>query len=106
MPTLRELEATLCRHERRMEMRSYSIGDPKNPTGTEERIGPVNYIITVKKFRNAQGVRFLCPLCFKKNGGPVGTHEVVCWSRSRGVPEDVRPGPGRWRLVGTSIDDL
>lgn len=54
----------------------------------------------------AQGVMFLCPKCFETNGGKVGTHSVICWSRSRGVPDNVRPGPGRWALVGTSIDDL
>lgn len=47
---------------------------------------------------DAQGVMFDCPKC--------GAHSVLCWSRSRGVPDDVQPGPGRWRLVGTSLDDL
>ena len=22
----------------------------------------------------------LCPKCFAENGGPVGTHSVICWS--------------------------
>lgn len=57
-------------------------------------------------FAAAQGVDFLCPKCFAANGGAVGTHRVICWSRSRGVPDDVTPRPGRWLLVGTSIDDL
>ncbi len=52
----------------------------------------------------ADGVRFLCPVCFDKNSGPVGTHSVVCWAPS--VPLKFSPGPGRWNLVGTSIDDL
>lgn len=60
----------------------------------------------VDRLEDAQGISFLCPACFVKNGGKVGTHQVICWSRSRGVPEDARPGPGRWKLVGTSIDDL
>jgi hypothetical protein len=54
----------------------------------------------------AQGIIFLCPVCWVKNSGPVGTHSVICWSRSRGVPEDAVPGPGRWLLVGTGYDDL
>jgi len=54
----------------------------------------------------AQGVEFLCPGCFQKNGGPVGTHVVVCWSRSRGTPDDVRPGPGRWKMTGSGFADL
>lgn len=54
----------------------------------------------------AQGVQFLCPKCFAKNGGPVGTHSIVCWSRSRGVADDETPGPGRWSLNGTGLADL
>lgn len=54
----------------------------------------------------AQGISFLCPKCFAENKGPRGTHSVICWSRSRGVPEDATPGPGRWKLDGTSFDDL
>lgn len=54
----------------------------------------------------AQGISFLCPKCFIDKGGPVGTHTVICWSRSRGTPDDAGPGPGRWRLDGTGYDDL
>lgn len=54
----------------------------------------------------AQGVDFLCPKCFVANGGEEGTHRVICWSRSRGVPDDVTPGPGRWALDGTGVHDL
>lgn len=61
---------------------------------------------TVERIEDAQGVRFLCPRCFRKNGGRVGTHAIICWSRSRGVPDDAQPGPGRWQLIGTSLDDL
>ncbi len=52
----------------------------------------------------AKGIQFLCPRCFEKNGGPVGTHGVVCWFV--GVPGDIPPGPGRWTPSGTGIDDL
>lgn len=54
----------------------------------------------------AQGVMFLCPKCYAQNGGRLGTHAVICWSRSRGVPEKVEPGPGRWKLSGTGLHDL
>lgn len=64
------------------------------------------YHVPVETLAEAQGVDFLCPLCFAKNGGPIGTHHVTCWSRSRGVPDDASPGPGRWRLDGTSLADL
>lgn len=52
----------------------------------------------------ADGVMFLCPLCFGANGGPAGTHSVICWSPK--VPADVDPKPGRWNLVGSGLEDL
>jgi hypothetical protein len=60
----------------------------------------------VKTIAEASGIVFLCPKCFEANGGPVGTHVVVCWSRSRGVPDSAVPGPGRWLLRGTTFEDL
>lgn len=60
----------------------------------------------IDSIEQAQGVIFLCPDCFKRNGGPVGTHSIICWSSSRGVPDFVDPKPGRWTLEGTSLDDL
>lgn len=71
----------------------------------EERDGS-RYHVPVESIEQAQGVMFLCPKCFATNSGPVGTHRVICWSRSRGVPESAVPGPGRWSLHGTGIDDL
>lgn len=60
----------------------------------------------VSSIAEAHGVKFLCPTCFAQNGGKVGTHSVICWSRSAGTPDDMPPLPGRWTLCGTSIDDL
>lgn len=54
----------------------------------------------------AHGIRFLCPKCFAANGGAGGTHGVICWSRSRGTPDDAEPGPGRWTFLGTGFEDL
>ena len=53
---------------------------------------------------DAEGVSFLCPTCFESNGGSVGTHGIICWSPN--VPQTFAPTPGRWELVGTSMDDL
>lgn len=53
---------------------------------------------------DADGVWFLCPKCFHENSGPIGTHRVVCWQPH--VSQDQTPKPGRWRLVGATIDDL
>lgn len=54
----------------------------------------------------AQGLMFLCPLCYVKNGGPIGTHSVICWSRTHGVPDSEKPGPGRWMWQGKDFSDL
>jgi hypothetical protein len=52
----------------------------------------------------ADGVQFLCPVCFHTNNGPIGTHSIICWAPH--VPQTEPPIPGRWELVGTSYDDL
>ncbi len=54
----------------------------------------------------AQGLLFLCPKCFVDNGGPVGTHSVLCWFRDRRVPADESPGPGRWVPTGGDYANL
>lgn len=54
----------------------------------------------------AQGVLFLDPVEFAKNGGPVGTSSVLCWFRNRGVSDDEKPAPGRWDVSGTGFADL
>lgn len=58
----------------------------------------------VDQISEAHGIKFLCPLCFTKNGGAIGTHMVICWSRR--APDDLEPLPGRWSLHGTGLDDL
>lgn len=60
----------------------------------------------VDSLDQATGIWFLCPKCFAANGGRVGTHGVICWSRERGTPDDLSPKPGRWRLVGTGLHNL
>lgn len=59
----------------------------------------------VDKLEEAHGISFLCPLCFKRNNGSVGTHTVICWFEDK-VPDDASPAPGRWNPVGTGYDDL
>ena len=58
----------------------------------------------VATIEEAHGVRFLCPLCYQANDGPVGTHGVICWGGD--VSEDFKPKPGRWNLIGTGLGDL
>ncbi len=53
----------------------------------------------------ADGVLFLCPLCFLNKGKTgVGVHSVLCWAPS--VPQTTSPTPGRWTMEGTSEADL
>lgn len=53
----------------------------------------------------ADGIDFLCPKCFQKNGGKRGTHSIICWFAGR-VPDGKTPGPGRWTPSGTGYHDL
>jgi hypothetical protein len=59
----------------------------------------------VETLAEADGLMHLCPVCFKRNGGPVGTESMIHWFRGK-VPDDAYPGPGRWTPRGTGIDDL
>lgn len=59
---------------------------------------------TVDTIEEADGIDFLCPKCFKDNGGNVGTHHVLCWKPQ--VPQTVSPKPGRWNMLGKGFDDL
>jgi len=52
----------------------------------------------------ADGIMFLCPLCFAENKGPVGTHRVICWFSH--VDAAMDPKPGRWNPSGSGLDDL
>lgn len=54
---------------------------------------------------DADGVMFLCPLCYQRNGGSVGTHQVVIWDLT--VPiSPLFSGPGRWALEGETLGSL
>lgn len=58
----------------------------------------------VEALADADGIIFLCPACFEKNKGPVGTHSVLCWRPC--VPAGITPGPGRWEFQGSGYADL
>lgn len=83
-----------------------SIGRFVDGGNVVEREHDAVYLPKVDRIEDAQGVMFLCPKCFSDNGGAVGTHGVICWSRSRGVPDTAEPRPGRWTLDGTGFHDL
>ena len=62
--------------------------------------------IHVDRLEESNGIMFLCPKCYQVNGGPVGTHTVICWFRGRDVPDDEPPTPGRWEATGNDVTDL
>lgn len=93
------------------------VFDFKASTGVHKRATDANSIVhygddelessqPALTIANAQGILFLCPKCFVKNGGRVGTESVLCWFRDRSVPDNALPGPGRWLASGTSFADL
>lgn len=108
-----DLEARFLRHEVRIETRSFIKAEaiavkpngPYTDDDVEERTGPAEYIPIVDTLAEADGVWFLCPKCFAGNGGPVGTHAVICWFVGK-VADDVDPKPGRWTPTGTGLHDL
>ncbi len=55
-------------------------------------------------FAEADGLLFLCPVCFDACGGSVGCHSIICWQPH--VPQTITPIPGRWAFQGTSLEDL
>jgi len=59
----------------------------------------------VDTLEEADGIIFLCPVCFQKNKGNVGTHSVLCWFVGK-VPDETVPKPGRWTPRGTGYGDL
>jgi hypothetical protein len=68
------------------------------------RYGVQSFLLT-EALSQAQGILFLCPFCFMRNAGPVGTHSVLCWFKGRGVPDEAMPAP-RWAVSGTGYHDL
>jgi len=67
--------------------------------------------IPVHGVAEAHGVLFLCPTCWTKNGGPVGTHGVLVTFNGRGVPNELgsqsrNGGPSRWSAAGETVHNL
>ncbi len=66
----------------------------------------------VETAAEADQIMFLCPACFDKNGGSVGTHHVLVSLAGRNFPDeagsrDSTGKPSRWTVVsGNTLDDL
>ena len=71
----------------------------------------VDTIVTVQTLAEAHGIWFDCPLCFAKNGGPIGTHCVLIWFAGKPVPDRLCKNKDgqivRWTIAGgTGLSDL
>lgn len=62
---------------------------------------PGDKLQDVDTLAEASGLMLDCPVCKGAKG-----HSVLAYFRDRGVPVDVKPGPGRWVVSGTSLADL
>lgn len=66
----------------------------------------------VQTAATADQIQFLCPACFARNRGAVGTHRVFVSFAGRDLPEDAgsrdsNGQPSRWQVVnGDTLDDL
>jgi hypothetical protein len=70
-----------------------------------------DYLRHVPDLGQAEGIVFLCPACFVRNNGAVGTHALEVTFAGRGVPDEKGSrnstgGPSRWAAAGSSYDDL
>lgn len=99
--SLADLEPRFVRYSRRdsREVKTFATADADG-----------NYTVPVP-FSEAQGIEFLCPLCFAKNAGPIGTHGCDVTFADRGVPDDLgshnKAGKAvRWTVNGDTFENL
>lgn len=83
--------------------------DPQLLFHTEDAGRQINR--KVDSLADANGIFLLCPACFAKNGGPVGTHGLIVTFRDRGVPDHLGSrgtsgAASRWAVTGASLADL
>lgn len=113
---LRELEARL---QKVVTVASEEIGPDgkyvfRDETGEAFMWGPKpeRYEFrNVETVADADHIMFLCPACFAKNNGSIGTHSVMATFAGRSVPDeagthDHEGKPSRWNVSGASLDDL
>lgn len=69
------------------------------------------YLRHVPDLAHSQGIVFLCPACFAKNNGPVGTHGIEVSFHGRGVLDhqgshNTAGNSSRWQVSGNGYSDL
>jgi len=110
-----ELQPRFVRYETRIETYAVANGDHttwrERGCPTHEVTGPRHYSEFVDSIAEAQGIWFLCPLCFQTNGGDVGTHWCEVTFANRGASDEQGSHghdgkPTRWDMSGTNFQDL
>jgi hypothetical protein len=112
---LTDLDPHFIRYETRID--TYTVIDGDHETWrargcpTKEVTGPREYSIRVETLAEAQGIRFLCPTCYAKNSGPVGTHGIDVAFHGRGVLDhqgshNSKGEPSRWHVSGDGLENL
>lgn len=70
-----------------------------------------NSFALVETVAEADSVTFLCPACFAKNEGPIGTHRIRVDFAGKGVPAKIaihnsQDQPMWWNASGNDATDL
>lgn len=103
---LRDLEAYFTKYQERAVPNDQFVDGVLHPDGIERSY------LHVETLAEADGLWYLCPLCFKANGGPVGTHSMKTGFRGLCPPGSYGKNKDgvevRWDVLpaSTGIDDL
>lgn len=98
---LTELEPQLVRY----------VTQSKEEQVAEGRAVPAEYLHHENSLATAQGIMFLCPICFIKNNGPIGTHKIEVTFSDRGAQDNqgshnTQRQPSRWVVHGSGYADM
>lgn len=108
--SLKELEAYFIQYKTGIADETHGRKLPDGSTqwgGFEITVMPV-----IESLSEAQGIMFLCPLCFDKNAGPIGTHSIEVTFSDRNVIDkdgshNKEGRATRWKIEGGSgLEDL
>lgn len=71
---------------------------------------PVDTFLPVDCIGEADGINFLCPLCYQRNRGEIGTHLIHIHFEGRGSPDHLGVNSegrtSRWHVKGNDFHDL
>jgi hypothetical protein len=107
---LTDLDARFIKHVVGVAPEYHGRPNP-NGDGTTQWGGfPCDELHRVETLAEADGLSFLCPMCFAANGGRAGTHSIIVAFRGKAVPEALFLGSNgvaaRWDAAGNGLDDL